>query len=217
MTIGVQGRDLASGAARPSGLTLARGLDIFERGLVVLAFGFFLLANVRSLNGWNIIISLGDLMTAVFVLLRRPTNNISLSPSDWTLAIVATVGVMLARPGGHALIGVAAPMTFWIAGVGLSIAAKLSLNVRFGIAPANRGVQAKGVYALVRHPMYAGYLLMQTAYLLINPTYWNLAIYAIAWSCQFARVQREERWLGQDPAYRAYAKAVRFRFLPFVA
>jgi len=128
------------------------------------------------------------------------------------------VGVMFARPSAHPdpLAGVAIPMVLWAFGVTLSIAAKASLNVRFGLAPANRGVQARGAYALVRHPMYAGYLLMGLAYFLINPTAWNAAVYAVSWGCQFVRVGREERWLGQDPAYRAYVEAVRFRFIPYV-
>ena len=216
MSIGVPGRALAGAADKPFAPLLPLALDIFERGLVVLAFAFYFLANLRSLNAFNIIISLGDLVTVVFVLLRRPTKNISLSPSDWALAIVGTAGVLLARPSGHALVGVATPMALWVAGVALSVAAKLSLNVRFGIAPANRGVQASGVYALVRHPMYAGYLLMQIAYFLMNPSSWNAAVYMVAWGCQFARVMREERWLGRDPAYRDYAQAVRFRFIPFL-
>lgn len=216
MSIGLGGRRLAGGPAKSSGLSVPRVLDLVERGLVVLAFGFFFAANLRSMNAFNVLISLGDLITVVCVLLRRPTDNISLSPSDWALAIVGTAGVMLARPSGHPLIGVAVPMVLWCAGVALSIAAKISLNVRFGIAPANRGVEARGAYALVRHPMYAGYLLMGLAYFALNPSPWNAAVYAISWGCQFARVLREESWLGQDPAYGAYAKAVRFRFIPFV-
>jgi protein-S-isoprenylcysteine O-methyltransferase Ste14 len=216
MSIGVRGRAHSGDAGKSPVLSLALALDIFERALVVLAFAFYFLANLRSLNAFNIIISLGDLITVVCVLLRRPTNNISLSFSDWALAIAGTTGVMLARPSGHAIVGVAIAMMIWLGGVALSVAAKVSLNVRFGIAPANRGVQARGAYAFIRHPMYAGYLFMGLSYFLMNPSPWNAAVYVVAWSCQFARVVREERWLGQDPAYRDYTQAVRFRFIPFV-
>jgi protein-S-isoprenylcysteine O-methyltransferase Ste14 len=216
MSNGVRKDRHADGAAKPVRLRLPRLLDLGERGLVVLAFAFFFEANLRSANLFNVLISLGDLIAVICVLLRRPTDDISLSPSDWAFAIIGTEGAMLARPGGHPLAGVAIPMVLWCLGLALSFAAKISLNVRFGLAPANRGVQARGVYALVRHPMYAGYLLMGLAYFLINPTTWNAAVYVIAWTFQFLRVQREESWLGRDPAYRVYAEAVRFRFIPFV-
>jgi protein-S-isoprenylcysteine O-methyltransferase Ste14 len=216
MSIGERGGQLSGGAAKSPGLNLPRVLDFAERGLVVLAFIFYFAANLRSMNVFNVLISMGDLLTVVFVLIRRPTDNISLSASDWALAILGTAGVMFARPSGHAVAPIAFAMIVWLAGVALSLSAKLSLNVRFGLAPANRGVQARGAYAFVRHPMYAGYMLMSVAYFLINPSPWNAAVYTIAWGCQFARVLREESWLGRDPDYRDYAKAVRFRFIPFV-
>jgi protein-S-isoprenylcysteine O-methyltransferase Ste14 len=198
------------------GLTVPRALDFGERAFVVVSFVLYLAANLHTKNVFNAVVALGDLLTVAFVLLRRPTNNISLSLSDWTLALVGTAGVMFARPYVHPLAGVVAPMMLWMTGLALSLAAKASLNVRFGIAPANRGVQARGAYAFIRHPMYAGYVLMGVSYFLMNPSAWNAAVYGIAWSAQFARVLREERWLGRDPAYRAYAEAVRFRFIPFV-
>jgi protein-S-isoprenylcysteine O-methyltransferase Ste14 len=152
---------------------------------------------------------------AVFcILLRRPTDSVSLSPTDWALAIVGTVGPMFARPGGDAVTEGVLPAILWAAGLFISVAAKISLNRRFGVAPANRGVQAHGAYAFVRHPMYAGYLLMNGAYLLLNPTVYNGAVYAIAWACQLGRIHREENWLRKDPAYCEYARTVRFRFLP---
>ena len=198
------------------GLTVPRALDFGERAFVVVSFAFYLAANLHTQNVFNGVVALGELMTVAFVLLRRPSDNISLSPTDWTMAIVGTAGAMFARPFVHPLVGVAAPMLLWASGLALSIAAKVSLNVRFGLAPANRGVQARGAYAFIRHPMYAGYILMGASYFLMNPSPWNAAVYVIAWSAQFARVVREERWLGRDPAYRAYAEAVRFRFIPFV-
>ena len=106
------------------------------------------------------------------------------------------------------------PACIWAAGLFISLAAKISLNRRFGVAPANRGVQAHGAYAFIRHPMYAGYLLMNGAYLLLNPTILNGIVYSIAWSCQLGRINREESWLRRDPAYREYAKSVRFRVFP---
>ena len=213
MTIGVESRRAGFGL---SGRTVTRFLDLAERALLVLCFGFFLAANLAVFKPLNMVIVLTELIAVVCILLRRPATSTSLSPLDWTLAIVGTVGPMFARPIDHPvkLVSELLPAGLWVAGMIISVAAKLSLNRRFGVAPANRGVQARGAYAFIRHPMYAGYLLMNSAYFLLNPTVLNGIVYAIVWSCQFGRIHREEAWLRQDPAYRDYSRAVRFRVVP---
>ncbi|HZZ69704.1 MAG TPA: methyltransferase [Phenylobacterium sp.] len=72
----------------------------------------------------------------------------------------------------------------------------------------------RGAYVFVRHPMYLGYALAHTAYLLTNPTLLNLGLISCTWACQFGRILREENWLMQDRAYRRYARIVRFRMIP---
>lgn len=211
VTIGFESLRVSSSA---HGRYLPRVLDLTERTLVVLCFMFFLAANLAAFKPLNMVVAATESVAVFCILLRRPADSISLSPLDWALAIVGTVGPMFARPGGDALTGGVAPAGLWVAGLFISVAAKLSLNRRFGVAPANRGVQARGAYAFIRHPMYAGYLLMNGAYLLLNPTLFNGIVYAIAWSCQLGRIHREETWLRRDPAYREYAKAVRFRVFP---
>ncbi len=216
MTADVTGPDVSNPAPGPYGRFLPRALDLTERTLVVFCFIFFLGANFATLNPVNAMVAAAESVAVFCILLRKPADSVSLSPLDWTLAIGGTVGGMLARPGGEPLIGDAGPIAFWIAGLFVSVAAKLSLNRRFGVAPANRGVQAHGAYAFIRHPMYAGYLAMNVAYFLLNPTLYNLIVYSLTWALQFARVQREETWLRRDPAYRDYVQAVKFRFIPYV-
>jgi protein-S-isoprenylcysteine O-methyltransferase Ste14 len=92
--------------------------------------------------------------------------------------------------------------------------AKLVLRRSFGIAPANRGVKISGPYRLMRHPMYFGYLLTHIGILILMPSLWNLAIYAVAWFAQIFRLLAEERLLGEDENYRAYQSQVRYRLLP---
>jgi hypothetical protein len=216
MAVDVSGPGETAAPRRPFGLSLPRALDLTERTLVVFAFIFFLGANVATGNGLSIGVALTDAVTVFCILLRRPADSVSLSPFDWAVAVTGSILPLLARPGGEPLTGPMLPSVLLGEGLALSIAAKLALNRRFGVAPANRGVQPNGVYSLIRHPMYAGYLLTNAAYLLLNPTLWNALLYAVVWTIQAARIHREERWLGRDPAYVAYAGVVRFRVLPFV-
>jgi protein-S-isoprenylcysteine O-methyltransferase Ste14 len=48
----------------------------------------------------------------------------------------------------------------------------------------------------------------------MNPTLWNAGCYALAYCLQVPRLLAEERLLSQDPHYRAYQQAVRYRLLP---
>lgn len=211
MSIGAANAPSQSG---PKTALTARLLDLTERTLVILAFMFYVAANFASGRWLDIVLSLTDAVTVYVILLRKPTESVSFSPFDWALAILGTVGAMFARPGGDPLTDPAVPSALWASGLFISLVAKISLNRRFGVAPANRGVQARGAYAFVRHPMYLGYALMNTAYFMVNPTGWNLAVYALTWACQIGRIMQEESWLTRDRAYRKYVAAVRFRLIP---
>jgi protein-S-isoprenylcysteine O-methyltransferase Ste14 len=193
-----------------------RLLDYAERIVFVVALGFFALANARPHQPLAWLVLLSDALIVFFLLLRRSTDQVSQSLFEWTIAFCGTLGPLLMRPGGQPLAPAAVTLALVLEGVALQIAAKLSLNVRFGIAPANRGVQRRWAYRLVRHPMYLGYLLMHTGYLLAYPTRLNLAAWSVTLVCQVARILAEERFLLQDPDYRAYTQRVRFRLIPLL-
>ena len=54
------------------------------------------------------------------------------------------------------------------------------------------------------------------AFLAMNPSLWNLCIYAVAYLTQIPRLLAEERLLSIDPHYQNYMAAVRYRLLPGV-
>ena len=188
-------------------------LDLSERTIILLLFALFCVSNLKTLELYNLPILFTELLTVVFILIRRQTDAVSRSPSDWVLTLVGTTAALLARPGGEPL-SVTAGTTLATVGICITLAAKLSLNRSFGLAPANRGVKRRGAYAFLRHPMYLGYMVVQVGYLLLHPTWQNALVYAVAWTVQIARLLREERWLLADPEYRAYASEVRFRLIP---
>ena len=92
--------------------------------------------------------------------------------------------------------------------------AKIALWRSFGILPANRGVKTGGPYRLLRHPMYAGYLVTHVGFLVGFPSMQNTALYAAAFAVQVGRLLREEAILKEDPVYRNYAARVRYRLIP---
>jgi protein-S-isoprenylcysteine O-methyltransferase Ste14 len=201
--------------ARPDrGRTLI--LDFAERALVLAMAAIFFSRMASTIGAGNIInllITVSEGLTAVFVLIRRP-GEIATSPYAWTIAFVGTCAPLMVVPQGAHLFPGFGSIALMVAGLCLSIAGKASLRRSFGIVAANRGVQKGGPYVLVRHPIYAGYLLAHAGYLAANFSAWNVAVYAATWTAQVLRIRAEEALLSEDEAYRAYRSESRYRLIP---
>ena len=200
----------------PRWITPAR-LDRLEQITIVILWVLLARRVYTATNPLAPLIMIAETAIVIFVLARRPTEAISLRLGDWLLAITATFTPMLIQPVDtpaalHALI----PLGIGLALVGnlVQIAAKLFLRRSFGIAPANRGIKTDGMYKLVRHPMYAGYLLVHIGILLLMPTALNFVIYTIGWWAQILRLLAEERLLSEDPSYREFMTKTRWRLIP---
>jgi len=196
-------------------------LDGLERLIVVLLYGplvWSFLATYTQTGSWVLLIlTMSEGATVAFILIRRMTKAVSTRPTDWLLAVLATSAPLLVRPGeGDGAVPEYVCALLMLSGFVFQIAAKLTLRRSFGIVAANRGVKVGGPYALVRHPMYAGYTLTHIGFLLANPTGWNLIVYGLGFSCQIVRLRAEENLLGQDPDYRAFAASVPYRLIPGV-
>ena len=167
-------------------------------------------------NPWNLMLLVGDALPVAFILFRRSPLLISRSPADWTTAFFGTVAPLLLAPGGHPLAPALPCAALMTIGLLLNIYAKCSLSLSFGLVAANRGVQSRGPYRVVRHPMYTGYTLTQLGFLLLNPSLANMVLCAAALGFQVVRMGAEEKILTQDSAYRDYAAGVPFRLMPGV-
>jgi protein-S-isoprenylcysteine O-methyltransferase Ste14 len=96
----------------------------------------------------------------------------------------------------------------------LAVVAICDLGRSFGIVAAHRGIQTRGLYRYVRHPIYAAYLLAFGGFVLAHPSLFNSMV-LLAWAgIQIARIHAEERLLSNDPYYAAYAQRVRHRLIP---
>lgn len=190
-------------------------LDRVEQVVLVLLWSVLLSRVLASHNGYAPLLLLSETTVLVFVLIRRPTQAISRNPGDWMLAITATAAPLLIRPEGRPLLDMA-PLGVILVVLGnvWQAFAKLTLRRSFGVAPANRGVKVAGPYAFMRHPMYAGYLLVHIGNMVLFPSIVNLVVYGIAWWAQLLRLHAEEVLLSQDETYRAYREKVRWRLIP---
>jgi protein-S-isoprenylcysteine O-methyltransferase Ste14 len=127
------------------------------------------------------------------------------------------VSPLLIRPGAvGGLIPEIVAAVISAIGLIIVIAGKLSLGCSFGLLPANRGVIEGGMYRLIRHPIYLGYLLNHFPYLLSHPSAWNAAVLVAGDTALIVRAFYEEQTLSLDPQYARYRETVRWRLVPGV-
>jgi protein-S-isoprenylcysteine O-methyltransferase Ste14 len=196
-------------------------LDVSERVLAVALYGW-LIARVMSVylasgGAGNLIVLVSEGLVIFFMLIRRGAQDVSQRPIDWLLTLLATTMPLLVQPmTDDAILPPAIGAAMMLAGIAIQLVAKITLGRSFGWAPAHRGLKLSGPYRFVRHPIYAGYLLCHVAFLLLNWTVWNAAVYALCYMAQVPRLLAEERLLRRDERYVRYMSVVRFRLLPGV-
>jgi protein-S-isoprenylcysteine O-methyltransferase Ste14 len=157
-----------------------------------------------------------------------PPRLPSLGPrgEGWVVAQVILIA-LLAAAGiwGPRWPGAAGPwrqLLGWPVGLlGLALAVAAGLGLGRQLTPLPRPVEGgrlrdQGAYALARHPMYGGVLLLVLAWALLTSP---LALLPAAAAAPFlaAKLSREEAWLRERyPGYDGYQRRVRWRLVPFV-
>jgi len=200
----VTGRDYADTAARTVVIALFTvmavrlGLDFLNTGRLT---GLLLLAS--------------EALVVVLTVFRRVPALVDRSGKARVLTALSMIGPPLVRPTGAE--GIAPEViTVLVSALGLLvvIGGKVSLGRSFGLMPANRGVVSTGLYRIVRHPIYMGYLVTHFAFVAANATVWNLTLLVASDLALMARAVCEERTLSRDAEYRAYQQIVRWRVVP---
>ena len=197
-------------------------VDLADRGARILVIALFSFMAVRigadflatgRLTGLLMLAS--EALVVVFTVLRRAPATVDRSLRARALTALSLLGPPLVKPS------LLPPIAPEVITVGLSalvllvvIGGKMSLGRSFGLIPANRGIVSTGLYRLVRHPIYLGYLITHVAFVAANPTMWNLALLVTADIALMARAVCEERTLARDEAYRQYQTRVRWRVVP---
>jgi protein-S-isoprenylcysteine O-methyltransferase Ste14 len=150
-------------------------------------------------------------------LIRRPARTVSRRRSDWLLAFGGTFCGVLFRPvGAHPQWGVTAGLAFQLVGLTICVASFLTLGRSFGFVAADRGLVQRGPYAVVRHPIYASYILLQFGYVLQSISLDNALVMMVASGCNVGRAIAEDHQLATNEDYSAYRNRVRWRLLPGV-
>ena len=198
-----------------------KAFDLIERFSILSLYAFFLTrmlsAYMATGNTGNLLMLVTESILVGFIICRKSANSLSLRWSDWILAFGATSLPLLAKPQ------VSAPylwndlaIVLMFVGLFIQVVSKFALGRRFGVVAANRGLCLYGPYRLVRHPIYMGYLFTHIGLCLLNPSAWNLVLFACVYALQVPRILAEERMLGEDEGYQQYKQVVRYRLVPGV-
>lgn len=156
-------------------------------------------------------------LVALAYVIRRPARRATRRLDDWLLAFAGTFAGVLFRPeGDHPSWGLWAGTVTQFAGVAMATTSILALGRSFGFAAADRGLVTRGAYTVVRHPMYASYLLIESGYLIQSQSVHNAAVLVIGTLCNAGRALAEERLLANNTDYQTYRRHVRRKMIPGV-
>ena len=173
-------------------------------------------------NGWTVwsefALGLVWLVNASFVIRREPpTGRLQ---SRWKTAVIAA---SLLLPVGYLFVSVdPSRVSIWLSTAEwLSTASLLwsivALGRNFSVLPQRRRIVRTGPYAIVRHPIYASYLVFDLLYCFSTPGILSAALWMTEVLILYLRARWEEEVLREDEAYRAYCRMVRSRFIPGIA
>ncbi len=162
----------------------------------------------------SILLLITESACIMFVFSRSIPKEVSVSVFDWFVALAGTWLPLLFIPISVNDIWVG--QVLQVIGVGVSLVGLLSLNKSFGIVPANRGVKTDGLYKIVRHPLYMGYIIMNVGFILNHYTLWNILLAVAAVIFLLLRAFREEAILSKDEEYRHYMTQTKWRVIPGV-
>jgi protein-S-isoprenylcysteine O-methyltransferase Ste14 len=213
----------------PAGRVSSSRLWHYLANAAVAAIWFYLTArnvrHVRAAHGafsWDVLVNDALLLRngslTVLFLLRRPAKEVSRRAKEWLVAVAGTLlGGFYLTEGARPLLPIymhGAAYLLMVLAILLGIFAIISLGWSFGIVPANRGIKKKGIYSIVRHPIYSFYILFDLALIAMMFSWLNLAVlYGFVITC-YLRAVYEERLLREDSAYREYAEKTRYMFIP---
>lgn len=143
-----------------------------------------------------------------------------------SIGVLSLLGVFLFSALSHRFLWSPVPTYLSIAGDVL-VALGLVINIvvfkenSYGGAAIEtvegQRVISTGPYAFVRHPMYAGVLIMVIGIPLALDAWWSLVIIAVSLPAFIWRILDEEKFLGKDlPGYSEYTQTVRYRLVPYI-
>ena len=172
---------------------------------------------VRSGRPTDLLLLVGEALVVILTCFRRRARVVDQRAMARIVTLASMASPLLLRPyAGAGVISETVAVLIGAIGLTIVIGGKISLGYSFGLLPANCGVMDRGLYRIVRHPIYLGYLITHLPFLAAHPSGWNLSVILIGDTALVMRAFYEEQTLSLDPKYRRYRQDVKWRLLPGV-
>jgi protein-S-isoprenylcysteine O-methyltransferase Ste14 len=215
---------------------------MFVFGLVELVvFGSMLFLPAGTFNYWQawvflVVVALSAWIPSIYLLRTNPValqarmrggptaetrmaQKVLIAGLYLSLAAMVVVSVLDHRFGWSP-----APTAICLVGdvlvaAGLGVVALVIIQNSYAAATvrvqAGQRVVSTGLYGLVRHPMYAGNVIMMVGIPLALGSYWGLVFVVPGLIVLASRIRDEEKLLQKElDGYREYAQKVRYRLVP---
>ena len=192
----------------------------------------YVFLNIAAWVGWNtyrtwaqgamgyveIAFALQNMVFLTLILIRRQHQGLDKSLFNQSVAAVAFFSglVFMGQPATGGPAAQMASRGITLAANVLGILSLVNLGRSFGVLIAFRKIQTRGLYSVVRHPMYLSDILFRAGFIATHFNWLTFALFVVSSACYVYRALLEERFLGQQPAYREYMNGVKYRFVPFV-
>ena len=157
----------------------------------------------------------GAALMGLLVLIRIPPRTTMVTSSTLLATAVSIVVPAMMRPEqpSHGFLAGAA-VVVELLGVTLGQISRIYLGRRFALLPADRGVVTRGPFRYIRHPIYAGWLILSIGYVMAFPTIRNGLIVMATLPFILWRMMQEETLLSNGPDFCDYLARTRWRLIP---
>lgn len=158
------------------------------------------------------------LVSYLFVIREMPEDTPTVMES-----IIPMVSIVTPVLIGNVSTLFIADHTFTTIGTSIIIAGLLiifltfhNLKKSFGILPSRRKIVTSGLYAVIRHPAYAGEVVMGVGLVLVHLNYVSIALLTTGGIATIFRMKIEEKKLSADEEYTKYQSKVKYRLVPLI-
>jgi protein-S-isoprenylcysteine O-methyltransferase Ste14 len=151
----------------------------------------------------------------------RMVQKVIISATIFLLAAMIVISVLDHRFGWSHVPAAVSLIGDVVVAIGLGIAMVVVIQNSYAAAnisvEANQTLVSTGLYGLVRHPMYAGSIILLMGIPLALGSYWGLIALIPGLIVLIVRILDEEQVLEQQLAgYREYEQQVHYRLIPYV-
>jgi protein-S-isoprenylcysteine O-methyltransferase Ste14 len=197
-----------------------RLLDIyfFINFILWAGWNFYIPIRGHQVNFLEVSFLIQNLVLAVLFMVRRPYYSIDKNYFHQLVALTAFFsGILLlgnTRTTNSILLNTSTGIIL-LSNI-LGILTLVNLGKSFGVLISFRKVQSKGLYSVVRHPMYLTDILLRIGFIISHFSLFALVVFVVSTACYIYRAILEERFLKQKPEYAAYMEKVKYRFIPYI-